>query len=108
MGPLGHSTGRRQAADTVADRRPAGVKLAEEDSLPVSKHCPVEAYYAGTMFRILARMRGVKGRGEDTMTRFCGNCGSELDAAALASRRCPACGVPINATGDPVKARGST
>jgi len=39
------------------------------------------------------------------MTRFCGNCGTGLDAAALASGRCPTCGVSISATGDPLRAR---
>src|SRR5262249_60698887 len=39
------------------------------------------------------------------MTRFCGNCGTGLAAAALASGRCPSCGVPISSTGDPLAAR---
>jgi hypothetical protein len=30
------------------------------------------------------------------MSRFCGNCGSRLDAAALPGGRCPVCGTPIS------------
>ncbi len=33
---------------------------------------------------------------------YCGNCGTQLDARALAAGRCPSCGVLVSPFGDPM------